>query len=81
MNNIKFYISFDIYIYRERERERVGKIRELPNHIYEKYYKMEPHKTFKLLNNSIVSKFVRRKWIELHDLSGNQYSAIKNIRF
>ena len=42
---------------------------------------MEPHKTFKLLNNSIVSKFVRRKWIELPDLSGNQYSAIKNIRF
>ena len=31
---------------------------------------MEHHKTSKLLNDSIVSKFVTRKWIEVNDLSG-----------
>ena len=28
-----------------------------------------------------MSKVVTRKWIEVNDLSGGQYSANKNIRF
>ena len=40
---------------------------------------MEHHKIFKLLNDSTVSKFVRRKWIEVNDLSGGQYSVDKSI--
>ena len=42
---------------------------------------MEHQKMSKLLNNSTVSKFVRRKWIEVNDLSGGQYSVNTNIRF
>ena len=32
-------------------------------------------------NESTVSKFVTRKWIELNGLSGGQYSAKKNVSF
>ena len=42
---------------------------------------MEHHKIFKLLNESSVSTFVTRKWIELNDFSNVQYSVNKNIRF
>ena len=28
----------------------------------------------KLLNDSTVSKFVRKKWVEVNDLSSSQYS-------
>ena len=42
---------------------------------------MENYKIFKFLNNSTVSNFVARKWIEVNDLSGGQYSFNKNIRF
>ena len=49
--------------------------------IYGKYYKIEHHKISTLLNNSTVSKFVTRKWIEVNDLSDDQYSVDKNIRF
>ena len=42
---------------------------------------MEHHKISKLLNDSTVSKFVIRKWIEVNDLSGGQYSGNKNERF
>ena len=45
------------------------------------YYKMEHYKISNLLNDSPVSKFVTRKWTEVNDLSGGQYSANKNIRF
>ena len=31
--------------------------------------------------DSTVSKIVTRKWIEVNDLSGGQYSVNKNIRF
>ena len=41
---------------------------------------MEHYKISKLLNESTVSKFVKRKWIEVNDLSGDQYSVNKNIR-
>ena len=34
-----------------------------------------------MLNDSTVSKFVTRKWIEVNDLSGGQYSVNKNMRF
>ena len=33
------------------------------------------------LNNSTVSKFVKRNRIKVNDLSNEQYSAYKNIRF
>ena len=39
------------------------------------------YKIHKSVNNSTVSKFVTRKWIEVNDLSGSQYSVNKNIRF
>ena len=42
---------------------------------------MEHYKTSKLLNDSIVSKFVNKKSIEINDLSSGQYSVNKNIRF
>ena len=42
---------------------------------------MKYHKIYKLLYDSTVSKFVTRKWIEVNDLSGGQYSVNKNIRF
>ena len=42
---------------------------------------MKYHKICKLLYDSTVSKFVTRKWIEVNDLSGGQYSVNKNIRF
>ena len=35
----------------------------------------------KLLSDSTASKFVTRKWIEVNDLSGSQYSVNKNLRF
>ena len=37
-----------------------------------KNYEMEHYKISKLLSNS---KFVAKKWIEVKDLSGSQYSA------
>ena len=42
---------------------------------------MEHYKTSKLLNDSTVSKFVTKKWVELKDLSSGQQSVGKNIRF
>ena len=43
--------------------------------------KMKHHKISKLLSDSTVSKFLTRKWTEVNDLSGGQYSANKNVRF
>ena len=42
---------------------------------------MEYHKMCKLLNDSTVSMFVIKMWIEVNDSSGSQYSAKKYIRF
>ena len=42
---------------------------------------MEHYKISKLLNDSAVSNFVTRKWVEVNDLSSGQCSANKNIRF
>ena len=42
---------------------------------------MEHWKISKFLKDSTTSKFVTRKWIEVNDLSGGQYSINKNIRF
>ena len=33
------------------------------------------------LNDSTISKFVTKKWIEVNDLSSGKYSANKNLRF
>ena len=42
---------------------------------------MEHYKISKLLNDSTVSKFVTKKWVEGNDLSSGKYSDNKNIRF
>ena len=42
---------------------------------------MELYKISKLLHNSIISKYVTKKWVKLNDLSSGQYSVNKNIRF
>ena len=41
---------------------------------------MEHCKIFKLLDNSTVSKFVTKKWIEANDLSSAPYSASKGLK-
>ena len=38
-------------------------------------------KISQLLNDSTVSKFVTKKWVEVNDLSNGQCSVNKNIRF
>ena len=43
--------------------------------------KIEHYETSKLLNHSSVSKFVTKKWIDVNNLLGGQYSVYKNIRF
>ena len=43
--------------------------------------KMEHYKISKLLNDSTVSKFATKHWVEVNDLSSGQYSVNKNIRF
>ena len=42
---------------------------------------MQHHRISKLLSDSTVSKFIKRKWIEGNDLSGGQYPVHSNIRF
>ena len=42
---------------------------------------MEHYKISKLLNDSTVSKFVTKKWVEVNDLSSGHYCAGKNITF
>ena len=42
---------------------------------------MEHYKISKLLNDSTVSKFATKHWVEVNDLSSGQYSVNKNIRF
>ena len=42
---------------------------------------MELYKASNFLNDSAVSKFVTKGWIEVNDLPGSQYSVNKNIRF
>ena len=42
---------------------------------------MECEKISKLLNDSTVSKFLKKKWIKVNKLSNGQYSVNKNIRF
>ena len=41
---------------------------------------MENDKISKLLNDSTVSKFVTRKWIEVNDLQDSQYSVNKKCK-
>ena len=42
---------------------------------------MEHYKISKLLNDSPVSKFLTKKLTEVNDLSSDQYSFNKNVRF
>ena len=42
---------------------------------------MEYYKISKLINNSTVSNFVTKKWIEANHVSGGKYSPNKNISF
>ena len=46
----------------------------------ESIIKMEHYKIWKLLNNSTVSKFVAKKWVEVNYVSSGQYSVNKNTR-
>ena len=39
---------------------------------------MEPYKISKLLNDSTLSNFVTKKWVEINHLSSGQYYAKKN---
>ena len=41
---------------------------------------MEHYKRFKLLNDSTVSKFVTKKWVEVNDLPSGLYSNNQNRR-
>ena len=41
---------------------------------------MKHYRISKLLNDSTVSKFVMKNWIEVNDLSDGQYSVNKNVR-
>ena len=56
-----------------------GKREELLKELTGFFIKMEHHKISKLFNDSVVSKFVTRKWIEENDLSGGQYCVNKNM--
>ena len=47
----------------------------------DKYYKNGNYKMSKLLNESTLSKFVIRKWMERSNLSSSRYSVNNNIRF
>ena len=42
---------------------------------------MDHYKICKLLNESTVSKFVTKTWVEVIDLSSGKYSVEKNMRF
>ena len=42
---------------------------------------MEHYKISKLLNDSIVSKFVIKRWVEVNELSSGEYFVNKNVRF
>ena len=42
---------------------------------------MEHYKISKLLNNSSVSKFETKNWVEVNDSPNGQYSISKNVRF
>ena len=42
---------------------------------------MKHYKISNLLNDSTVSKFVTKKWIKVNDLSIDQYSVNKSIKF
>ena len=42
---------------------------------------MEDYNIYILLNDSTLSEFVTKKWIEVNDLSSSQFSINKNIRF
>ena len=44
-----------------------------------KYYKMKHHKIPELSNDSTVSKFVTKKWIEVNDLSSGQFLLTNKV--
>ena len=53
----------------------------IPQEKGEKILKMEHYKIYKLLNNSVVSKLLTKKWIKVNDLSSSLYSVNKDLRF
>ena len=53
----------------------------IPQEKGEKILKMEHYKIYKLLNNSVVSKLLTKKWIKVNDLSSSLYFVNKNLRF
>ena len=67
-------LAEEIIILPEKKRRNIKQIKKI-------IMKMEHYKISKLLNDSTVSKFVTRKWVEVNDSSSGQYSVNKNIRF
>ena len=64
-----------------RNSSSTGKERRNIKRVKTSIIKMEQHKISKFLNDSTVSKFVTKEWIEVNDLSSDQYSVNKKIRF
>ena len=64
-----------------RNSSSTGKERRNIKRVKKSIIKMEQHKISKFLNDSTVSKFVTKEWIEVNDLSSDQYSVNKKIRF
>ena len=64
----------EIIIPLEKKRRNIKQIEK-------SFIKLEHYKISKLLNDSIVSKFLTKKWIEINDLSSVQYSVTKMIMF
>ena len=56
-------------------------IQEILNKLRQVLLSIEHHKIFKFLNDSAVSRFVARKWVEVNDLLNGQYFINKSIRF
>ena len=61
----------EIIIPPEKREEILNELRKILEHC----------KISKLLNDSSISNFVKRKWIKVNNLSSSQYSLNKNIRF
>ena len=64
-----------------RNSSSTGKERRNIKRVKKSIIKMEQHKISKFLNDSTVSKFVTKEWIEVNDLSSDQYSVNKKKRF
>ena len=58
-------------------RKKEGNIKQTEKSIM----KMQHYKIFKLWNDSTASKFVTKEWIKVNDVSSDQYSDNKKMKF